>query len=263
MKLIDFHTHIYPEKIAKKATDYLRSFYDLPSEWPGTSENLLIFGQGAGISKFVVLPVASRGDQVRKINDFIIEESKAHDEYITFGSFHPDVENLCGELEYAADNGLKGFKLHPDQQKFSIDDRRLYDAYDFLSSKNLPVLFHVGDPRSDLSHPQRLIKIMKEFPQLRVVAAHFGGWCIFDEAYDLIRNERCFFDMSSSMYFLGKEKITKFIRDYGVEKVFFGTDFPLWDPDVEVKSFMSLDLTEREKDLVGYKNAEEFLGIKI
>lgn len=263
MKFIDFHTHIYPEKIAVKATNYLRSFYDLKADWPGISENLLIFGQAAKISKFVVLPVATRSDQVRKINQFAINENNEHDEYITFGTVHAGQEKILDELQFIIDSGLRGIKMHPDQQDFAIDDKRLFDFYDAAQQIRFPILFHCGDPRSDLSHPKRVIKILEEFPNLNIVAAHFGGWQIFDEAKEIMKDAKCHFDMSSSMYYLGPEKTADMIHTYGAEKIFFGTDFPLWDSAEEIEKFMSLPITDEEKELIAYKNAERFFNITL
>lgn len=263
MKFIDFHTHIYPEKIAVKATNYLRSFYDLKADWPGISENLLIFGQAAKISKFVVLPVATRADQVRKINQFAINENNEHDEYITFGTVHAGQEKILDELQFIIDSGLRGIKMHPDQQDFAIDDPRLFDFYDAAQQIRFPILFHCGDPRSDLSHPKRVIKILEEFPNLNIVAAHFGGWQIFDEAKEIMKDAKCHFDMSSSMYYLGPEKTADMIHTYGAEKIFFGTDFPLWDSAEEIEKFMSLPITDEEKELIAYKNAEKFFNITL
>lgn len=263
MHFIDFHTHIYPEKIAVRATESLSAFFQKDSAWPGTGENLEIFGKAAGIDKFVVLPVAIKSAQVRKINEFVLGQAKEYPDFIPFGSLHAEMENVCEEVDFLNNNGFMGVKIHPDQQQFSIDDTRMYEAYDYMSQIGMPILFHCGETHSDLSHPWRTKKLIQEFPKLKIVAAHFGGWTIFDEAYEILRNEQIHFDMSSTMYYIGLEKTAKFIKDYGAEKIFFGTDFPLCDQNVEKEKFLSLNLSDNEKELIAYKNAENFLGIKI
>lgn len=263
MLFVDFHTHIYPDKIAKKATSYLTSHFGEEASWPASSENLLIFGKAAGISRFVVLPVAQKVEQVRKINDFVISENNEHIEYYAFGTIHVALDNICGEIDYIKNNGLYGVKIHPDQQGFEMDDPRLFDAYRYLEELQLPVLFHCGDPVSDFSHPLRLKKILRMFPRLRVVAAHFGGWRVFDEALEILKGENCFFDLSSSMSYLGKEKTAKFINTYGEDKVFFGTDFPLWGQDEEIERFLSLPISDSAKEKIAGLNALSFLGQNI
>lgn len=263
MKFIDFHTHVYPEKIAVKATQSLSSSFGKDGEWPATAENLVIFEKAAGINKAVILPVAIKETQVRKINEFAVESNREFCEHIIgFGALHAAQQNLIDEIDFIKQSGLKGIKIHPDQQQFAIDDERLFDAYKYLSETGLVVLFHCGDLKSDLSHPRRLKKVAALFPKLKIVGAHFGGWTIFDEAYELVRNENIHFDMSSSMYLLGAEKTARFIKDYGVEKIFFGTDFPLCDPQEEIRKFLSLNISEDDKEKIAWKNAAEFLELK-
>lgn len=261
MQFIDFHTHIYPEKIVMRATDSLSSIFGKPADWPGTAENLLIFGMAAGISKFVTLPVAMKEGQVRKINEFIIEQGQEYSAIIPFGALHAAQDNIIEEIDFIRSKGVKGVKIHPNQQGFAIDDSRMFDAYSYMSEIGLPVLFHCGSRESDLSNPPRLKKIIGMFPDLKIVAAHFGGWQVYDEAYALLRKENIHFDMSSSMYMLGLRKTAKFIRHYGAEKIFFGTDFPLCDQSKEIERFLMLDIPDSDKEKIAWQNAADFLGI--
>ena len=86
MKIIDFHTHIYPDKIAEKASQATGDFYHIKPSYSGTSKELLSTGRKAGISRFVLLPVATKPNQVRSINRFICDEVAAHDEFYGFGT---------------------------------------------------------------------------------------------------------------------------------------------------------------------------------
>lgn len=261
MNFIDFHTHIYPEKIAVKATNFLRSAYDLPADWPGTAENLLIFGKAAGISKFVVLTVAVKKDQVRKINEFAVSQNNEYEELLSFGSIHAEQENLTDEIDFIRNSGLYGIKIHPEHQHFAIDDERLFPAYDYLQSLQFPILFHCGDATSNLSHPSRVKHLLQEFPKLNLVAAHFGGWQVWEEAFPILKDANCHFDMSSSQMFLGPKRTAEFINAYGAEKIFFGTDFPLWDQQDEIKSFLELPISDKDKELIAHLNAERFLKL--
>lgn len=263
MKFVDFHTHIYPEKIAVRATASLSKVFNKPENWPGTGENLEIFGKAAGITKFVILPVALKASQVHGINEFAIAQAQEYPDFVPFGTLHVEQDDMIGEIDYLLENGFKGIKLHPDQQGYTIDDKRMFECYDYASQKGFPILFHCGDTDSDFSHPSRTKKIIQEFPHLKMIAAHFGGWKIYDEAYDILRMENIHFDMSSSMYLMGTEKTARFIKDYGAEKIFFGTDFPLCDPSEEVQKFLSLNISDDEKEMVAYKNASDFLGLNL
>ena len=63
----DAHAHIYPEKIAEKATASVGAFYDLNMDNVGLPSVLLEQGGGAGIDRFAVCSVATKVEQVRSI----------------------------------------------------------------------------------------------------------------------------------------------------------------------------------------------------
>lgn len=259
MKIIDFHTHIYPPKMAEKASLSTGEFYHITPAHSGTGEELLSVGKTAGISEFVLLPVATKPQQVHHINQFILDEVKSHrDEFHGFGTLHPDSENILAETDFIIKSGLQGIKLHPDTQRFNMDDRRLFEVFDNIQGK-IPLLVHCGDRRFDYSHPRRLKNIIDNFPHLQVIAAHLGGWSLFEEGFEILKDTDCYLDISSTMMFLSPEQVTKYIHGYGAERILFGTDFPLWSPVDEVCRFRKLPLTENEFERIAYKNAVDIL----
>lgn len=261
MKLIDIHTHIYPDAIAEKAAESIREFYQLGGGgMNGTKDMLLAQGDKAGIEKFVVLPVGMRPDRVRHVNDFILEQVAAQPRFIGFGTLHAAMEDLTDEAEYIMAKDLHGIKMHPDSQVFAIDDDRLLPVYEHIQGK-LPVMFHMGDQRYDYSHPARLRKILEQFPRLRVIAAHFGGYSMYETAYDLLHDKDCIFDISSSLMFMPEGEAEKYINAFGAERMAFGTDYPLWDPVTETKRFQQLKLSPTQFDQISHKTAEDFLNL--
>lgn len=261
MHLIDIHTHVYPAAVAAKAAKSIQDFYALDGGgMEGTVEQLLQQGDKAGIERFVILPVGLKPDRVRHINDFILAQAAAQPRFIGFGTVHAAMENIGDEAEYVISNGLHGIKIHPDSQAFDIDDPRLFPMYEAISGK-IPVMPHMGDPRYDFSHPRKLRRVMELFPNLQVIATHFGGYSMYEEAYDLLHDKDCVFDVSSSLMFMPEGVAEKYINAYGAERMAFGTDFPLWDPVVETERFMRLNLTADQFDQIGHKTAQRVLGL--
>ena len=261
MQIIDIHTHIYPDKIAQKATDSVRDFYQVEgSNMDGTVDLLLQEGAKAGISCFVVLPVSNTPNRVRSINSFILEQTQQHDCFVGFGTVHAAMENLSEEVDWILSSGLKGIKMHPDSQRFPIDDLRLFPMYDAIAGK-IPVLLHMGDARYNYSHPVRLRRILSLFPKLQVIAAHLGGYSMYQTARELLYDTDCVFDISSSLMFIEQQEAERYIQDYGAERLAFGSDYPLWDPVTEVKRFQQLHLTDSEFDQIAHKTAERVLGL--
>ena len=156
--------------------------------------------------------------------------------------------------------GLPGIKIHPDYQTFAIDDPRMFSVYEQIQGV-LPIVFHMGDLRYDYSHPARLRNVIDMFPKLQVVAAHFGGYQMRDVAREVLTNTDCLFDTSSSLMFMEPGVAEEHIRHYGAERFLYGTDYPMWDPVVEVERFMKLDLTDDEKEQIAWKTAAELLRV--
>ena len=260
MQIINFHSHIYPSAIAEKATKSIGKFYNIPMDRIGTPEKLLQDSKEAGITSCVVHSVATTPKQVTTINDFIAEECSIHKEFIGFGAIHPDFENPEEEINRIKALGLKGIKIHPDTQLFNVDDEKMLPIYEILSD-NLPILIHCGDYRYGYSHPERLAKILDLFPRLTVIAAHFGGWSMPDLALEYLENRNCFLDTSSSFFCTGMKRAEELIKIYGSERILFGTDFPMWNGKEELSRFLEMDLSQKEKENILYKNAEKLLNL--
>ena len=261
-RIIDSHCHIYPDKIAQKASDATATFYELPPSLDGKISTLLEHGERAGIEHFVVQSVATTPKQVSSINNFIAQAvAESGGRFTGLGTLHPDSEDMAADVEEIIALGLKGVKLHPDIQKVKLDDERMHKMYELCRGR-LPMLIHTGDCRYDNSNPNRLIPILERYPDLTVIGAHFGGWSIWEEATKVLYTFKNFLvDCSSSLYAISPEKAKELILAYGVERVLFGTDYPLWAPEEEIERFMSLDLTDEQREDILYNNTAKLFNI--
>ena len=263
MEIIDAHAHIYPSKIAQKATETIGAFYDIEMEsCAGTVENLIEDGKRAGISRYVVHSCATKPQQVRSINEFIKREIDAHKEFIGFMTLHQDLteEQIAEEVEWCIQNGFKGVKLHPDFQKFYIDGEDAEKFYRVIGDR-LPILFHTGDDRYEYSKPKRLVEMAKKYPNVNFIGAHFGGYRCWADAYLYKGLDNVYFDTCSSLPFISPQKARELIDLLGVEKFFFGTDFPMWDAVGELERFNKIALTEKEREIIFSSNLKKLLKI--
>lgn len=263
-RIIDAHCHIYPDAIARKAAENTGKFYDgLPATCDGTISQLLELGGKAGITHFVVQSVATKPEQVKSINEFIAMEVASHEGILTgLGTLHPDSEDIEGDIAHLLDLGLKGVKLHSDIQKFKFDDFRCLKIFDLCEGR-LPILAHAGDNRFDYSNPNRIIPILKIYQNLTIIGAHFGGYSIWEEAAEQMHGiPNLYVDCSSSMFAMSDERVMSLIRTYGVGRVLFGTDYPMWSPVEEMERFMQLPLTGREREQILYQNAKKVFAIE-
>lgn len=264
--IIDFHAHIYPAKIAEKATRVIGEFYDAPMAWHGFSDELLKSGSQIGVAHYVVHSTATKPEQVESINNFIINETQIHPEFIGFGTMHPgfahpDFSAAVTELDRIKNAGLKGIKLHPDFQKFEIDTPQMDDVYDWLSNAGMPVLVHAGDCRYDFSGPKRIAHVLDKHPHLKVVAAHFGGYTEWDASFEYLAGRDVWFDTSSTLWKLPIENACRMMVKHGISRFLFGSDFPMWDHSDEMTRFNKLKLSEKDRRAVLYGNACQLLGL--
>ena len=269
MPIIDAHAHIYPEKISSKAVAAVGRFYGVEQSMAGQGavDDLLTYREKAGITHFIVHSVATTARSVPTINNFIAEQCKLHPEFIGFGTMHHEVEDMEAEVNRALSLGLHGFKLHPDTQEVNMDDPRLMNFYEIIAGR-VPLVVHTGDYRYDYSSPRRLVRILKTFPDLVVNAAHLGGWSIYDVGYDvlheeLLGEERLFVDASSAFTWVGRRHMRELIRMWGAERVMYGSDYPMWDPQHELNEMLHCDLTDDELECVLWRNAERFSGVTV
>ena len=260
MKLFDMHTHVYPDIIAAKAARNIRNYYHLGDDMDGTIATLLERGGAAGVSRYLILPVAVKPEHVRTINSFTQQQVQDHDCFVGFGTVHADMDDLTEEMERIESMGLKGIKIHPDCQHFNIDDPKLYPLYEAVQGR-LPMMMHLGDERYDYSHPARLRKVLQNFPKLEVCAAHFGGHTMYETAKECLSDTNCILDISSTLMFLDKKTAENYVNHYGAERLAFGTDYPVWDPVREVELFLALNLTDDQKEQIAWKTAERFLKL--
>ena len=261
-KIIDSHCHIFPDKIAIKATESTDIFYGMTeagintADFVGNVQTLLEQCESTGVDKCLVTSVATTPHHAQSINSFIAREVELHpDKFIGFGSLHPDSENLTADIEHLIEIGLKGVKLHPDIQNFKADDPKVLKIFELCEKHGLPVLVHTGDYRFDNSNPDRIENVLKAFPDLTIIGAHFGGWSVWDEAAQKLTKYKNFYvDTCSSFYTLEKETAKRLIDAYGTNRVIFGTDFPMWRQKDELDYLFSLGLSHDELEDILHNN---------
>lgn len=262
MVVVDCHDHIYKRRMAERAVESVGKFYDVKMNGNGVADELVEISKSSPIRKFVVNAVAITPRQVKSLNDFIADECSKHPELVGLGALHPDMEKPEEEIERIISLGLKGVKLHPDTQQFDADCPAAMRLYELIAGR-LPLLIHCGDYRYDSSHPRRIANILDSFPKLTMVAAHLGGWSIYEEAVPFMRDRSCYMDISSVMPFVSPEKALSYIKLYGAERLMFGSDYPMWSPVSELEAFMKLPLSDEERESILFRNACRVFDIDI
>ncbi len=260
--IIDIHTHAWPAKISRKARETLESSFKVKLVGEPTVDTLLKFMDKNGIDVSVVCAVASRPEQVPSINDWMIGVRSKRIK--AFCALHPEYPHLKDEIKRIK-NEADGIKLQPEFQDFYIDDEKVYPMYEMIESLDIPLLFHCGEELSGTklvrSSPDRLLRVREKFEGLRIIAAHFGGFKLWDEVKKYLIGKDIYLDTSFFFDYLPREEITKLILSHRGDRIVFGTDFPLIDQKKDLDSLNSMELAPQLKERILFSNAREILGI--
>lgn len=264
--IIDFHTHMFPDKIARRSVEHLAVICETEPENYGTAGELLISTEEAGIDISVVLPVATKASQFRSINEFAtgFQEGKL----LSFGSIHPESSDYRTQLKEIQSMGLKGIKLHPDYQNTDFNDIRYKRILDIASELDLVVSVHAGyDPLSkDHVHcsPKMSAEVIREVHPTKLVLAHLGGNQMWDEVEHYLVGEDVFFDTAvifSNKFRISDEQFLRIFHNHGQEKILFGTDVPWGSQSDFVSTIENLPLTAEEKKYLFETNARNLLNL--
>ena len=240
----DAHAHIYPGKIAEKATENVGRFYDLPMAEVGLPHVLNEEGTAVGFDKFLVCSVATKVEQVGSINRFIAAKCEKYPKFVGLGAWHRDIEDVEKELNEIQALGLHGIKLHSDFQGFAIDDEKMLPVY-----------------KACMAAPKKLANVLEKLPELKCIAAHLGGYQRWDEAKACLKGANVWVDTSSSLFVLNPDEARRSIEHFGMDKVMFGTDFPMWTHKKELERFFALGYGEEENRKMLYDNFEKLFKL--
>lgn len=266
-EIFDIHTHTYPAAIAEKACVNLGHFYDFVTEGSGTYDDLAAQSRETGTVGFLLFSVATNPKQVTKVNDSIAALTvRARSEGFLaagFAGLHQDTPDMEAELDRCMGLGLCGVKMHPDIQQVAIDDPRMMWLYGACQERGLPVLLHMGDSRYPYSRPELLAKVMKRFPRLTMIGAHFGGYSVWEDAEKYLwgRFENLWYDCSSALWAMDALFAEKCVRGCGVDRVCYGTDYPVMNLAHYLDLFLKIPLTEEERRAVLCGNARRLLDL--
>ncbi len=285
--IIDFHTHIFPDKIAggavksiEKSTLEYQGFSvdsEFPEDLPAGAERFMAVIPATldalkksmrenGVDASVVLPIATTLTQSRSINKFA-ERINNKDGVYSFGSLHPFQEDWESVLYDIKEKGLRGIKLHPEYQKFYIDSPEAIRVLKKCEELDLIVMLHAGNDVgiAPPTHcmPDRLRRVLdRHVSGEKIIAAHLGGWEAWDDVEKYLVQTPVYFDTSYTVSRIDREQLLRIIENHGSKKILFGTDSPWRSQGQTVRRLSSIGLTGDEMADIFYKNAKKLLKIR-
>ncbi len=281
-KVVDFHVHIFPDEIAERTISKLEDLSGIGPYTRGTAADLKASMEKSGTDISVVLPIVTNPDKASHINQVAARTNESFNEtgIISIGGIHPDNSNYKDIIKEIKSLGLKGIKLHPDYYGVRLDDIRLERIIDEASNQGLFIVTHAGPDIGlyppALSPVDSIVKVIKDVHPEKFILAHMGGWMVWNEAYDKLRETNVYLDTSFSIgeinwkqlskvrygfHMMNDDLFVKMVKGFGSERILFATDSPWSDQKEYIDRISIMPLSDEEKDNIFYKNAYKLLQL--
>ncbi len=268
--IIDFHTHVFPDKIAQSTINALANSSSTIPHTDGTVNGMICALERANADIAVALPVLTKASQFDSVTRFVIEINKEYADkdkkIISFGGMHPDCEDVDGKLAYLKNVGIQGIKIHPDYQQTYIDDPKYINIIKCAKKYDLIVVTHSGvdDGYKDSPvrcTPDRILNLLKQVDYNKIVLGHFGAHRLWEETFEKLAGLDLYFDTAFTFNDINKDLFLKILEKHGEDKVLFATDCPWRDIKDDFLILKSFGLNKATEDKILYKNALKLLNL--
>lgn len=269
--IIDFHTHIFPDKIAARAIPNLASVIHLEPSMNGTIEGLKSSMICSNVDLSVVLPIVTKPHQFDSILQFAVHINETCAEgpgqrLISFASIHPLSEDYKAQLQLIKREGFTGIKIHPNYQGLHFDDIRYMRIIDKASELGLCVLTHAGydpyTPDEEFCTPDMALRVLNEVAPPRMILAHMGSNQNYEEAEEKLCGRPVYLDTAYSIMHMTQEQFERMVHLHGAGRILFGTDAPwTYQKGCAERLQSYTGISQKEKDLIFYENAKLLLGL--
>ncbi len=267
-KIIDFHVHLFPDRMFEAIWDYFYKYYawDVKPRlyWKQCVEHL----NACGVEKIVFSNYAHRAGVARGLNEWNLDVLKQYPHLYCFAAYHPaDDDGLEMAEQILEYERVIGFKLQLLVQRFYPHDERLFPLYEMVMKKNKRLLLHVGTGPvgNEFVGASHFRKLMERYPELPVNVAHMGAF----EYAEFIALLDCYPNMMLDTAFvfypgiegsfnLGGEVLEKYRN-----RIVYGSDFPnlLFPRESEISGLLSLGLSAEFYTMIFHDNGDKLIKV--
>ena len=120
--------------------------------------------------------------------------------------------------------------------------------------------FDIAFPRERVADPARLVRVLEQFPKLRVIAAHLGAWMDWDEVEARLLGRPVYLDVSTCFDFMPREQAERILRQHPPEYLVYGSDSPWVDQLRTLEQLREFGLAPAVEAAVEGGNAAQLLA---
>jgi predicted TIM-barrel fold metal-dependent hydrolase len=267
--IIDCHTHIFPEEVRKdreafcKRDEGFSSIYkDSTSKMVGV-DDLIASMDESGIDRSVICGFPwSQPDLCSLHNQYLMASASRYPNrlvvFVMLLFSNPDWSGK--ELDRAVKGGARGvgeIAFYRDEMT-SQDIHSMKSILTQMEKQGIPLLLHTNEmighsyPGKGRTPLERFYELILSFPNLPIILGHWGGGLPFYELMPEVAKgmANVYYDTAASP-FLYSKKIYEIAREIvGIEKIFFGTDFPLISPRRYFKELEGSGLSKQDQEKI-------------
>lgn len=281
--IIDAHTHVFPKKIRDNREKYFsqepafQKLYQSPKSRLIGAREMLASMDADHVDKTVVFGFPWQNSRLfKQHNDYISEVvSRYPDRFIGLGCFDPLSDEAADEARRCLQKGtLSGIGELAFYQSGIENDSvaRLVPVMEICRAMDLPVLIHTNEPVGH-AYPGKtpdtlaqIYRLVRTFDQNKIILAHWGGGLFF---FGLLKKEvkeslkNVYFDTAASPYLYDTAVYRLAIELVGVEKILFGSDYPLLPPARYFDEMKAAGLSEGEMQRICSLNAIKLFNLAV
>ena len=228
---------------------------------------------GSRVSRAAAITIAQSGDmdRTRARNDALIKLAEDSGRFFfPVCSVHPsDGLAALREIDRVVAAGAAWLKLHPNTQRFDVADPAVTMVVRKAAERGLPVLFDAYSPW-DANQPGKFVNLAMAVPESRLILAHAHGPG-FPQllVYDVVARypewrRNVWIDISVTATMLAgspfAQQLAWVLRKVGVDRVVFGSDYPVDDPLTAIRGVAELGFTDYEQAAILHDNADALLN---
>ena len=261
--MIDFHVHLFPDKLSDAIWSYFEKEYHINILYKFYYRNCLAYLRGKGVEKVVYSNYAHREGVAEGLNVWNLEILDEDPELSCFAAYHPGDPNALSYAERMLNHPrVLGIKLHLHVQRLFPHDVRLYPLYELVADRKKRILLHVGNGPlgNEFVGFGQFQKLLRRYPEIQANIAHMGA-LEYRDFLDLLDDHPGLYLDTAFAFF--KEQQGQGAFDLGSaplekykDRILYGSDFPnlIFPRDSELETLSNYNLSQEFYDKVFFEN---------
>ena len=278
--LIDFHTHLFPPDIRDHREKYcardpwFNELYSNPRASMASAEDLIAEMDASGVDISVAFAYGwTDTGLIEETNSYVIDAMRRYPKRIYGMAVLQPTSGVRAvrELERCVRAGMIGLgELMPHGQGYKLSDiTLLMPVMEVVRQYQLLVLSHCSEPVGH-SYPgkgnvslQDIVTFLTAFPDVRFIAAHWGGglpfYALMPEIQRITAN--VWYDTAATVYLYRQDIFPIVANLVGADRILFASDYGLLRQRRIIEHIAQSGLDEHTVEMVLGGNAQRLLGL--